>query len=208
MANKNPYGKSYFRRTQARTENKGFFGEMDYFINLSEVSGEDYILDIGCGTGSSMRYFKDKGFKNIYGIERSFYALKTYCQGFPVCNALSEKLPVKLSSMDFVFMSHVIGHVADVGNTIKEVRSSLRKRGKFGVITPRLFYRIVISVKNLFTNYKTDPTVLRYYSSKKLISDIEKHGFKLLSVQAIDFDPNGLIDRLVSKRLIAIFEAV
>lgn len=207
--NKSLYDDSYFLRTQKRTETHGFFKEMDLIIESLQLKDSDTVLDVGCGTCSSMKYIKSR-YENIQivGVEPSFSAIKNYCPGMSnILNGYAQKLPFKDNTFTKVYLNHVIGHIDDIHEGLKEIRRIMKTDGRLAIVTPRLLYRRVIYFKNLFDNFKPDPTVLRYYSESKLRKHLSLAGFKKDKVFAFDFQPNNFIERMIKKRIMGLFVA-
>jgi|TARA_B100001964_G_C14229560_1_gene599340 ubiquinone/menaquinone biosynthesis C-methylase UbiE len=204
------YDEAYFQRTQERTETPGFSKEMELIIDLLQINNFDSVLDVGCGTGSSIKYILSK-FNNIkiVGVEPSFLSLKKYCLGkYAVFNAFSDNLPFKSNTFTKVYLSHVIGHIENVNASLTEIRRVMKGGGKIVILTPRLFYRRIVYFKNIFDNFKPDPTILQYYSKSKLLKHLSSTGFQEEKTFAFDFYPNSYIERIIKKRLIGVFKAI
>ena len=85
--------------------------EVDKF--LSYLKQNDYILDIGCGTGELLKYYNDKKFK-ISGIDISEEMIKISKQKVP--NANIKKISIyeidKLNEkFDAISMTYLLVHI-------------------------------------------------------------------------------------------------
>ncbi len=97
-------------------------------IQQFEIKDEDLVLDLGVGTGNSLRFYPGTG--NVVGIDLSFGMLEkanekvdeagqknvALVQG----NAL--QLPFAEDSFDHVFISHVISVVSDPVAVLREMQ--------------------------------------------------------------------------------------
>jgi SAM-dependent methyltransferase len=87
------------------------------------------VLDFGCGDGKFLNRMKARGWET-YGIEPSSDA------AFRKHHRLLE-VPQD-GSFDFVVLSHVLEHLLDPLNTLRQLAGSLREGGILFVSTPRL----------------------------------------------------------------------
>ena len=105
------------------------------------------ILDIGCGDGSLLRYMKDLGWQ-AFGVDfnerSSRYAREVL--GLNVFSGRLEEIDYKANFFDVIILFHVLEHLPDPSETLKRVRSLLKKNGfllievpNFGSFEARLF---------------------------------------------------------------------
>jgi SAM-dependent methyltransferase len=95
------------------------------------------ILDVGCGDGSRLARFKDLGWE-VFGQEldpkAALRARETFGIDVHVGSLASSGLPEM--SFDWVVMNHVIEHVHDPVELLRQCRRLLRKGGNLVLITP------------------------------------------------------------------------
>ncbi len=97
------------------------------------------ILDVGCGTGETLVFLKEKGLaQNVYGVDKSPLAVK-YARQRGLVNVregLASKLPYKNESFDLVLFLDVLEHIKDDVGAVKEAKRVLRPGGRVIVTSP------------------------------------------------------------------------
>ena len=89
------------------------------------------IVDIGCANGGLLAVLREKGFKNVCGIDPSpacVGATQRLSKGDAWVGTLSA-IPVKAGSFDGVILSHVMEHVRDLSAAMDHVHSLLNPGG-------------------------------------------------------------------------------
>lgn len=89
------------------------------------------IVDIGCANGGLLAVLREKGFKNVCGIDPSpacVGATQRLSKGDAWVGTLSA-IPVKAGSFDGVILSHVVEHVRDLSTAMDRVYSLLNPGG-------------------------------------------------------------------------------
>lgn len=135
------YDDNYFEYEVANQDN--FFKLIR--LALKDIGFEDIkkhfpnnnVLDIGCATGMTLNYLKSEGY-DTYGVEicsssakyaRENYNLKVYEK-----NLL--EIGFESDFFSFIHFSHVIEHVPNPAETLKEVYRILTKGGFLAITTP------------------------------------------------------------------------
>lgn len=95
------------------------------------------ILDIGCSTASLLAYIKDKGYKNVYGIDPA-----------PKCRMVAkQKYNIDIGTFDlnsfhtkkkydFIIFSQILEHLIDVKGGVEKARSFLDDDGYIFIGVP------------------------------------------------------------------------
>ncbi|OGK12771.1 hypothetical protein A3A93_02750 [Candidatus Roizmanbacteria bacterium RIFCSPLOWO2_01_FULL_38_12] len=101
------------------------------------ISKKDRILDVGCYTGEMLAILKNKGYKNILGIDPSDYAVKLAKKwyGIEVITA-SAFDDLSIGEFDFIILAHVMEHIKDLRLFIHKVSSYLAPGGKIYIESP------------------------------------------------------------------------
>ena len=100
---------------------------------INSLSETGTLLDIGAGTGDFLLYCKNNGW-NVTGIEPSQKAsLIANKKGLDFENSLSNLID---NSFDVITMWHVLEHVPDLENQIKELKRLLKPNGTLFVAVP------------------------------------------------------------------------
>lgn len=114
------------------------------------------ILDFGCGNGAFLARIKEKGFKNISGVDLSNYLLDKSIYHLTV-NLNCETLPIEENSLDIVTAFQVLEHLENYFLILQETKRVLKPGGLFIIAVPNpfnIFYRL----KFLFTGNMTGYT--------------------------------------------------
>ena len=97
------------------------------------------LLDIGCGSGEFMKKMRTHGW-DVVGMEpdQQAAARLTQSEGVAVYSSFSEITLGEASPFDFVVLSHVIEHVPDPIQTLRELRKYMGRNGRLIVTTPNI----------------------------------------------------------------------
>jgi SAM-dependent methyltransferase len=67
------------------------------------------VLDIGCGTGSILRYLKERGYGDLHGLEISRYAVhRLRAEGITMHHGALPRLPLADNEFDVIIASQVL----------------------------------------------------------------------------------------------------
>lgn len=140
------------------------------------ITPNSAFLDVGCGTGYSMVKAKSQKNCNVSGIDPNpgqhgvgrFSAelnLSPYIkQGF------SEKIPFEDNSFDVVYSSHVLEHVSDEIQSLKEMKRVLKDDGILIIGMPTATMAVINFISNVvFTTH------IKIY---EFIKEIHKNSFR------------------------------
>ena len=84
------------------------------------------ILDVGCGYGTSLKYFHSLGYKNIYGIDPDKELIKTIPSEIAeVKIGVAQKIPYPDEFFDVVFVNGALHHVPSQKEFYKEAVKEL-----------------------------------------------------------------------------------
>ncbi|MDB9822147.1 class I SAM-dependent methyltransferase [Deltaproteobacteria bacterium] len=112
---------------------EGFLKENNPFINKETFR----ILDIGCSTGYLLHIFKERGYKNILGLdpaqECAEIAHKLY--GIKVISCPLSQY-VTNDQYDLIIMSGVLEHINDISDNLSMVSALLKDDGILFVMVP------------------------------------------------------------------------
>ena len=158
------------------------FLPIKFMIRGTIIKKGKKLLDVGSGSGQFLYEMKRKGLE-VYGIEPGEFDKE---------NAKKEKLNIKQTTLknakfkdetfDIVTMNHVLEHVNNPKETLKEIHRILKKNGLFIVAVPNynsLAYKI----------FKSDwlaldvPRHLFDYSNKILKKLLEQEKFKIVKLR-------------------------
>ena len=81
---------------------------------LNRIDRNAYILEVGCNVGHQLRHLQLLGFRNLYGIEIQWDAIKrsrNVTKNIEILQGSAFELPFKSGSFDLVFTSGVLIHI-------------------------------------------------------------------------------------------------
>lgn len=149
------------------------------------------ILDVGCGAGEYLIFFKQNGFDNLVGLDpipeycqklKNFYKISCYNQSLADFTDRNKKF-------DCVILSHVIEHFVEPNKALEAISNLLADDGVLYLRTPDL-YRF----KNPFSQFCIPHTF--YFSPATLEALLLKHGFK----------PKGYCENLIPHEMVLLAE--
>lgn len=178
------YNKEYFGLKQS-------FGSMlDFKMVLNYIKSP--VLDIGCGQGKDVDTLRKLGFKtdgcdifnNVLKLGNGFYF-----------HDFENKPNTKLYNT--IVCVHVLEHIFDYINFLKNIRKSLTKNGKFILALPNAYsltYRVKyligdervtmeVGEPNTLEKNRLEPHI-RFFGKKTLRKVLEKNGFEVLKIYA------------------------
>lgn len=137
-----------------------------------KVKDHARIIDVGCSSGTTMRYFKSLGYKNVFGIdlsERSVnIAKRSGLKNVKVNDALDIKYRGEF--FDVLLTLDVLEHIPNDKSAIKEWARILKKDGIMILMVPA--FDFLWSYHDKINNHQ------RRYSKKMLVKLIKPY-FKI-----------------------------
>lgn len=103
-------------------------------LNYIKIQKNSKVLDVGCGTGASLKYLETKGNKNLFGIDLSQGMVKKARQKLGPKAVLKEssveKIQFKSNYFDYVLCTEAFHHFPKPDLALKEMKRVLKKTGK------------------------------------------------------------------------------
>ena len=144
------------------------------FRFFKKVPLNSLVIDIGSGNGKLQnmvrKYRKDVSF---YSIDKQDYSANYANKIFAVVDVEKEVIPIGDSTADAVFCSHVIEHMQNLENVLKEMKRVLKPGGMMYIETPSqrsLFLPSFSFMSNTESplNFYDDATHKRPYTKQSL----------------------------------------
>ena len=155
---------------------------------LGEARPGERVLDLGCGAGRFVAALREAGAEPV-GVELAAAALERARRNAPGADLRQVEpdgsLPLEHASVDLVWCSEVLEHVADTAHVLLEVRRVLRPGGRLLATVP--FHGRVKAAAIALVRFDAhfDPTGqhLRFYTRSSLAATLRGAGFDELSVR-------------------------
>jgi len=157
---------------------KSIFNYLKQQQLLPSKQESPFVLEVGCGAGGILAYFKEQGFR-VKGIDlgAQYINYGKEQKGLDLEIGFLKDLDLK-EKPDLVIYAHVVEHLLEPNEEVQLVRSILKEDG--------LLYIEVPGIRNLSFNYRSN--FLRYlqnahtyhFSLESLQQLVEKNGFALI----------------------------
>lgn len=108
-----------------------------WLIDAAGLRGDEAVLDVGCGSGSALRYAVSQGHRGpLMGADpyaRMIFHAERLSAGLPIAFhvAGAERLPFEAACLDVVFAINSVHHWTDRAAGLAEVNRVLRPGGWF-----------------------------------------------------------------------------
>jgi 2-polyprenyl-6-hydroxyphenyl methylase/3-demethylubiquinone-9 3-methyltransferase len=155
---------------------------------LKDLPPGSSVLDLGCGNGSFLSLFQDRGWK-LYGSDFSPTGLKIAETNFPgieffLADASSPtgEILQRVGRVDVVFSTEVIEHLYDPRGFLRNVQSLLKPGGTVILTTPYHGYlkNLVLALTGKMDQHFTvlwDHGHIKFWSKKTLTAVLTETGF-------------------------------
>ena len=167
------FGKEYTDRNMLTIEGIDVLYETRYGISRSDMNHQFLgymdrnirILEVGSNIGLQLQFLQKAGFKNLYGIEISPYAVelsKSLTKNVNIIQGYAQDIPFKDNYFDVVFTSGVLIHINP-----DEVQDIMRE-----------MYRCTMSFIWGFEYFSYDIQPIKYRGSKETTDLLWKANFR------------------------------
>lgn len=147
------------------------------------------ILDYGAGTGAFLNTCKANGWDAV-GIEPDADARKVMAEKFSISsypNWQKARAQNVLNDLDAITAWHVLEHVPDLKETVKELRAALKEKGKLIVAVPNPSSFDAAYYKENWAAYDV-PRHLWHFSPDNMERLMKDQGFRLVKTLPMVFD--------------------
>ncbi|MGQ0829623.1 MAG: class I SAM-dependent methyltransferase [Bacteroidota bacterium] len=153
QTNKGSYEISYSEEELLYFKNKN---EQKYWVIktlINSNNAQPSLLDIGCGEGFTLKYFKEKNW-NIRGIDYSDFGCKKFnadCLPYLLIGDIHQQMLPLINSnsrFDVIWLDNVLEHVLDPLHLLKECKKLLKETGVLVIEVPNDFSVLQQFLKN------------------------------------------------------------
>lgn len=162
-------------------------------LNLKDREKMSFmVLDVGCGTGRTLNWFRENGYSNSKGIDESAEALKHAEQsGFILNKDIFQQNLLKTSfekhHFDLVFSDGLLEHFENIQPYV-DAMCKLSKR--YVLITQPNHFSLFGRLLEMLTK----KTVHEYsYKLEDFRKAFEKNGFKMIGADSYNFNEQWII---------------
>ena len=153
------------------------------WIEKEGTNGKD-LLDIGAGTGDFLFRAKSKGW-NVKGTEPNIKARELASKKGISLTEDSSGFPS--ASFHVITMWHVLEHVPNLEEQIKELKRLLKKDGLLVIAVPNFKSYDAEKYKNFWAAYDV-PRHLWHFSRSSIQNIFDPHGFEIEKTRGLEFD--------------------
>jgi 2-polyprenyl-3-methyl-5-hydroxy-6-metoxy-1,4-benzoquinol methylase len=144
------------------------------------------ILDIGCGTGAFLNEMKDNGW-NITGIEQDEATRQRAFQNYKISASTPSALFSLTQKFDAITMWHVLEHVHQLHDYIRECKRLLTDNGVLIIAVPNHTSGDAEHYKDSWAAWDV-PRHLYHFSPESMKALMHLHGFKIEEMKPMWFD--------------------
>lgn len=175
-------------------------------LGRAQLQPHSQVLDLGCGRGGLVEQL-DHPLAQIVGLDPDLASLREHRLALPRAQATSDHLPLASQTMDVVFASWLLEHLAEPWRDFAELARVLRPGGAFVFITPNRRHPLALLnrllgragqgqrwlVSRLYgrSGEDTFPAYYRANSPQVLAALAAVHGLQLERLETIE-DPTYL----------------
>ena len=146
-----------------------------------------FILDIGCGTGAFLNTMKEADWA-ITGLEPDVVARKKAAELYGIHpQEPGELFALKPASFNAITLWHVLEHVHELHEYIKQFETLLAPNGKLFIAVPNYTSKDAEMYKDNWAAYDV-PRHLYHFSPQSMQTLLSIHGMQLTAVKAMWFD--------------------
>ena len=186
------YDKNYFQNDNPKGGYANYFEGMrinrkTFIDRLSKVEKKlgkkGKLLDVGCALGDCLDTARNKGWKDIHGVEVSVFAAKFAKERkLNVLNKTLKEAKFKSNTFDAILYQDVIEHVDDPINELSESYRILKKGGIIFLVTPDVGGWWHSLLKSKWYHYKPGEHIM-YFTEKSLELALKNAGFKKIKTR-------------------------
>lgn len=191
----------YLARLIAYERTENCRADLDRILALVRPKPALRVLDYGCGIGALCEKLAAAGCA-VTGADAIPEILTLARQRHPEIRFVG--ISDAAGEYDVIVSMHVLGHVPDARQALAKMRSLLRPGGRLLFCVPNPAFTVAMIPNNSINDYVPDPTVIRCWSRRRIISELASAGFSAIRIETFGELPtlfrfNALRSRLVGE---------
>jgi ubiquinone/menaquinone biosynthesis C-methylase UbiE len=152
--------------------------EKELMLRIADLKADKTILDVGCGTGTYLRFFSERGMRPL-GIDVSLPMLRVarqkVGQEIGLCLAKAEALPFKDNSFDFVTFITTLEFLEEPLKALHEAGRISSEKILLGALNKFSLTGIMRRIRDLFCpSIYDEATFYTIWELKRLLSEVYK----------------------------------
>ena len=175
----------YAAKAEAYALSVAGISQQELVVNWLKPRRPRKILDFGCNSGYPLKHVCTALGCEGTGLDVNAAAIEKARRDNPDARFLpydGNAIPLDDDSFDHVMLHHVLGHVDDPQDSIRQLVRVLRPGGTMSVITANAHYKLWQIPFNIVNDFLPDKTALRYYTARSLRHLLRRHE---LTVQSL-----------------------
>lgn len=177
MKKSDNYSKTYLEHRVADT------GLLNVVIEQLQLKKEMKLLDFGCGTGNYLLALQQKGFSNLFALDKddSMIEIATRRTGIAVKKGTHLNIPFQNDFFDSIMIIAMIHFIEDIHSLFKNLSYVCKKDGRV-VIATQSHKQVDDRFYNKYFPTLAEIDKQRYHEPKHLISVAEEVGFSCVGL--------------------------
>lgn len=189
MKNFNNYSKAFLAHRAADID------LLDTVINNLRLDKDMRLLDFGCGTGNYLLALQEKGYKNLFALDKdeSMIEIATARTGINVKSGSHKDIPFDQEFFDSVILIAMIHFIDDLYSLFQNLNRVCKKSGRVVIVT-QSHKQIDARFYNKYFPSISEIDKMRYHDLQKIISIAEECGFLAQDVQDYSSGTDLIVD--------------
>jgi SAM-dependent methyltransferase len=144
-----------------------------WLLRAHHIPTDTPVIDIGAGQGHALLPLHRNGWHNLIAVDIEDVNFPLFEREYGIrtvrCDIGTDALPLEAESAGAVICLHLIEHLRDASNLLREVHRVLRPGGKAFLVTP--------DWRKQYKTFWRDPTHVHPYDKESLLRLLQMHGF-------------------------------
>lgn len=189
MLNNNDYSKTFLAHRVADID------LLDVVINNLKLNKKMRLLDFGCGTGNYLLALQEKGYSNLFALDKDVNMVKiaTERTGITVKHGSHLEIPFENDFFDSIMLIAMIHFIDDLHSLFKNLDIVCKMGGRVVIVT-QSYKQIDARFYNRYFPSLAKIDKQRYHKIHNIISIAEEYGFFCRDIQDYSSGTDLIID--------------